>query len=192
MDAPALSDDRLQELMRAAQQGDAVAYRELLRSITPRIRRTLLRRRASARPEDIEDLIQDVLLSVHAVRATYDPRRPFMPWLLAITRNRLADAARRYRRTTAHEVLMEGADVTFADPKANSGQETSDDLVALADTLRMLPARQRQAFQLLKIEGLSLREASAMTGTTIGALKVATHRAIAALRKALTRNATRT
>jgi RNA polymerase sigma factor (sigma-70 family) len=192
MDPSGLSDDRLQELMQAAQQGDAVAYRELLRTITPRIRRTLSRRRASARPEDIEDLIQDVLLSVHAVRATYDPRRPFMPWLLAITRNRLADAARRYRRTTAHEVLMECTDVTFADPKANSAREASDDLQALGDTLRMLPARQRQAFQLLKIEGFSLREASAMTGITIGALKVATHRAVAALRKALRGNTTRT
>jgi len=192
MDPSEPSDDRLRELMQAAQQGDAVAYRELLRTITPRIRWMLLRRRASARPEDIEDLIQDVLLSVHAVRATYDPRRPFMPWLLAITRHRLADAARRYQRTTAHEVLMAEGDVTFADPKANTGRQTSDDLQALDDTLRMLPTRQRQAFQLLKIEGLSLREASAMTGITIGALKVATHRAVAALRKALMGNATRT
>ena len=186
------SDDRLRELMRAAQQGDATAYRELLCSIAPRIRRSLLNRRASARPEDIEDLVQDILLSIHAVRATYDPRRPFMPWLLAITRHRLADAARRYRRTTAHEVPMEDADVTFADPKSNSGQGGSDNLQALGETLRILPARQRQAFELLKIEGFSLREASAMTGVTIGALKIATHRAIAALRKALTGNATRT
>jgi RNA polymerase sigma-70 factor (ECF subfamily) len=178
--------------MRAAQLGDAAAYRELLCSITPRIRRTLLHRRPSARPEDIEDLVQEVLLSVHAVRATYDPRRPFMPWLFAIARHRLADAARRYRRTTAQEVLMENLDVTFADRLAKSGQDTSDDAHALGDALRGLPARQRQAFELLKIEGFSLREASAMTGMTIGALKVATHRAIAALRKALTGNVTRT
>ena len=178
--------------MQAAQQGNAAAYRELLCSITPRIRRTLSRRCASWRPEDIEDLVQDVLLSVHTVRATYDPRRPFMPWLLAIARHRLADAARRYQRTTAHEVLMEDADVTFADPAANSGQDASDDLRALGETIRALPPRQRRAFELLKVEGFSLREAAAVTGMTIGALKVATHRAVAALRKALTGTARRT
>lgn len=192
MNGPEPSEDQLRELMRAAQLGDAAAYRELLCSITPRIRRTVLRRRPFARPEDIEDLVQEILLSLHAVRATYDPRRPFTPWLLAIAKHRLADAARRYRRTTAHEVLMENSDVTFADVAAKSGQDTFDDSHALGDALRMLPAGQRRAFQLLKVEGFSLREASAMTGMTIGALKGATHRAIAALRKALTRNVTRT
>jgi DNA-directed RNA polymerase specialized sigma24 family protein len=91
------SDDQaLATLMQAAQGGDTQAYVLLLKEITPRLRQIVRGQRRFLKIEDIEDLVQDILLSLHAVRASYDPRRPFMPWLMAITRNRLADAARRY------------------------------------------------------------------------------------------------
>ena len=178
--------------MQAAQQGDATAYHRLLCTITPRIRRIVARRRGFAGPEDVEDLVQDVLLSLHAVRATYDPSRPFMPWLLAIVRNRLADGARRHGRTSAREVLVDDADVTFVAPATNSTLDTLDDLEALDHALQALSAAQRQAIELLKLQELSLKEAANVSGTTIGALKVATHRAIAALRKALRGRSSRT
>ena len=65
--------------MQAAQAGDADAYLDLLRTITPRLRQVIIRQRGFAGPDAVEDLLQDVLLSLHAVRATYDPQRPFMP-----------------------------------------------------------------------------------------------------------------
>jgi RNA polymerase sigma-70 factor, ECF subfamily len=181
-------DDSLGRLMHAAQQGDAAAYRKLLHSVTPRIRRIVTHRRAFFREEDVEDLVQDVLLSLHSVRATYDPRRPFMPWLLAIIRNRLVDAARKSQRT--REVLVGDANVTFPDPATNP--KRGDDLEALGEAVQMLPTGQRQAIELLKIEGFSLREAATISGTTIGALKVGTHRAMAALRRALRGSPTKT
>ena len=169
--------------MKAAQGGDGGAYLELLRVVTPRIRRTVYRQRGFAGEEDVEDLVQDVLLSLHAVRATYDPSRPFMPWLLAIVRHRLADGARRYGRTAAREVHMDDEDVTFVEPATNPNQEISDHADALREAVRSLPDGQRQAIELLKLEELSLKEAAARTGTSVGALKVATHRAMATLRK---------
>jgi RNA polymerase sigma factor (sigma-70 family) len=184
MTSPTSSDDRLGALMGAAQAGDATAYLELLRALTPRIRRIITRRRAFAGAEDVEDLVQDVLLSLHAVRATYNPARPFMPWLLAIVRNRLADGARRYARTAAREVPVDDS-VTSAEPATNPSGETFDRVEALRHAVRALPAGQRQAIELLKLQGHSLREAATATGLSIGALKVATHRAMAALRKAL-------
>jgi RNA polymerase sigma-70 factor (ECF subfamily) len=141
------------------------------------------RRRAFSGAEDVEDLVQDILLSLHAVRSTYDPTRPFMPWLLAIIRNRLADGARRYARTAAHEVRVD--DVTFAEPATNPVHDTSDHVDALEHAVRALPAGQRHAIELLKLQELSLKEAAAASGTSVGALKVATHRAIGALRKVL-------
>ena len=167
--------------MRAAQAGDSTAYVALLRELSPRVRRIVARQRGFAGAEEVEDLVQDVLLSLHAVRATYDPARPFMPWLLAIVRNRLADGARRYARTSGREVHIDDADVTFDEPAANPDQEPSEDVEAL----RALPAGQRQAVELLKLQELSLKEAAAVSGASVGALKVATHRAMTALRKAL-------
>jgi DNA-directed RNA polymerase specialized sigma24 family protein len=81
------SDDQaLTTLMQAAQAGDAQAYVRLLKEITPRLRQIVRRQRCFVKVEDIEDVVQDILLSLHAVRASYDPQRPFMPWLMAITR----------------------------------------------------------------------------------------------------------
>ncbi len=171
--------------MRAAQAGDAGAYAELLHTITPRIRRVVMRQRGFAGVEAVEDLVQDVLLSVHAVRATYDPGRPFMPWLLAILRHRLADGARRYGRSAAHEVVVEDLDVTFSAVGTNPNQEATHDVQALQRAIEALPAGQRQAVDLLKMQEYSLKEASAATGVSIGALKVATHRGMASLRRAL-------
>jgi RNA polymerase sigma-70 factor (ECF subfamily) len=177
-------DERLGGLMRAAQGGDAEAYRVLLEEIAPRVRRIVARRRPAS-PSEVEDLVQDVLLSIHVARASYDASRPFLPWLLAIVRNRLADGARRYARHAAHEVRVANLDVTFAELAANSPLGPSGDARALKDAVQTLPRRQRQAIELLKLRELSLQEAAAATGLTVGALKVATHRAMAALRRML-------
>src|ERR1700680_329321 len=101
MAEPDTHEERLAALMRSAQGGDADAYAGLMQELAVRVRQIVRHRRAFLEHADVEDLVQDVLLSVHAVRATYDVTRPFIPWLLAITRNRLADAARRYARLGA-------------------------------------------------------------------------------------------
>ena len=179
-------DDRFGALMKAAQEGDGEAYAQLMEALTSRLRRIILRRRGFLGKEDVEDLVQDVLLSVHAVRATYDPARPFMPWLLAIARNRLADGARRYARRGVHEVAVEDVAVTFSEDVANTMTETYGDPEALHQAIVALPPGQRTAIELLKLREMSLKEAAAATGTSIGALKVSTHRAMDALRKKLT------
>ena len=80
---------------------------------------------------------------------------------------------------------VDDLDVTFQAPAANSREETFGDPDALAQAIQALPPGQRQAVELLKLRELSLKEASALTGMSIGALKIATHRAIASLRRAL-------
>lgn len=185
MEERTTDDARLGGLMSAAQAGDGNAYLTLLQEITPRVRRTILRRRGDRASADLEDLVQDVLLSVHVARVSYDPGRPFLPWLLAIVRHRLADGARRYARRTAHEVQVEDLDVTFAALATNPPSESPGDAQALRAAIDILPRRQRQAVELLKLRELSLKEAAAATGMSVGALKVATHRAVAALRRIL-------
>ena len=168
--------------MREAQKGNADAYRALLTAVTPRIRRIVRARRGFLGAADTEDLVQDVLLSVHAVLSTYDPSRPFTPWLLAIVRNRLVDGARRYGRIARREVLVDDLDVTFAELEANDEAVEEGAAAALREAVRALPDGQRQAIELLKLQELSLKEAAEVSGTTVGALKVATHRAMAALK----------
>jgi RNA polymerase sigma-70 factor (ECF subfamily) len=165
-------------LMARVQDGDANAYRRLLESITPYLRAHAAR--CHRNPSDVEDAVQDILLTLHAVRATYDPARPFGPWLTAIARRRLIDRLRRQGRRWAFETEFEPTHETFADPPANLEDMTKIHEIAAA--LDRLPAGQREAVRLTKIEGLSLKEASAVSGTSVAALKVATHRAVRRLR----------
>jgi RNA polymerase sigma factor (sigma-70 family) len=185
MAEPDTHEARLAALMRSAQGGDADAYAALMQELAGRVRRIVRHRRAFLEHADVEDLVQDVLVSVHAVRATYDVTRPFIPWLLAITRNRLADAARRYARHGAHEVVVEDLDVTFLSDNTNTMTTTYGDPDALKEAIADLPAGQRNAIELLKLREMSLKEAAAASGTSVGALKVATHRAMEALRRKL-------
>lgn len=178
-------DNRFNDLMRSAHAGNAQAYAQLLEEITPRIRQFVRGQRAFLSTADIEDLIQDILISVHSVRATYDPARPFMPWLFAIARNRLADGARRYARVGAHEVPVENLTVTFQDEHANTTMKALGNARALEQAIGALPPIQRDAIRMLKLKEMPLKEAAEALNTTVGALKVATHRAIASLRKIL-------
>lgn len=174
--------------MQAAQAGDGPSYARLLNEITPRVHRMVRRRRDFLPAADIEDLVQEVLISLHAVRATYAPGRPFMPWLIAITRNRLADGARRYARQQANEVNVDEYPVTFSETGANADSEQYRDPEALRQAIQALPPGQREALEMLKLREMTLKEAAIASGTSVGALKVSVHRAIGALRKALDRD----
>jgi len=174
--------DRLSDLMRLAQDGDAEAYARLLREITPLLRVAIRRTRSFLQPQDVDDLLQMILLAIHAVRATYDPARPFLPWLMAIARNQIAEGGRRHaRRSGREEPLPE----TFSDTEANIIDESYGDPEALRRAIAGLPLAQQRAIEMLKLKEMTLKEAAAATGTSIAALKVATHRAMRALRKAL-------
>jgi RNA polymerase sigma factor (sigma-70 family) len=185
MSGDAGQERHLQSLMRAAQAGDRQAYAALLSALVPRLKEAVRQRFGFLQPHDIDDLVQDILLSLHASRATYDPNRAFLPWLRAIARNRMADGARRYARRAAHEVPSEQPPETFPAEDANMSATGYGDAEALGQAMRALPPSQRQAIELMKLRQMSLKEAAAVTGTTIGALKVSVHRGMSALRKAL-------
>jgi RNA polymerase sigma factor (sigma-70 family) len=182
-----LDDAQLRALMRSAQAGDTRAYAELLTAITPRLRQIISNQRRFLQHADIEDLVQEVLIPLHAVRGTYDPERPFVPWLLAITRNRLADAARRHARRAASDDEIRQMTVTFSAETTNTQAEELGDPDALRQAIEQLPSAQREAIEMLRLREMSLKEASQASGTSVGALKVSVHRAMATLRRTLSK-----
>jgi len=169
--------------MAAAQDGDQAAYARLLRDVLPFLRAIVARQHRA--PDRIEDVVQDVLLTVHRVRHTYDPARPFPHWLSTIARRRSIDALRRRGRGAAHEVWDEKAYETFADPLANKPGEARDAAEAIRPALAALPPGQREAIELVKLRELSLEEASKASGKSVAALKVNVHRALKSLRARL-------
>ncbi len=170
------------KLMACAQDGDRDAYRTLLTEIEPYIRSIAIR--YLSRFADMEDAVQDVLMTVHSIRQTYDPKRPFGPWLVAIAHRRIIDQLRRTTRHWSREVELSSEHETFAAAPANIFREKSVEL-ALVGAIDKLPPDQRDAIRMLKLKEMSLKEASVASGRSVTALKVATHRAIKNLRKLL-------
>lgn len=169
-------------LMASAQDGDRGAYARLLEDIAPYLRRLIGLRLRSA--EDIEDTVQDIFLTIHAIRHTYDPQRPFGPWLVTIARRRIADRVRRRVFLRAREVPLIAEHETLSGPQTNLSEERVDGH-HLRNIIDELPPAQRWAVKLLKLQQLSLREAADRSGMSIGALKVAGHRALKAFRAKL-------
>jgi len=173
----------LSALMRATQEGDAAAYARLLAAVMPSIRRLATGRWTGS--EEADDLVQDVLLSLHQVRHTYDPDRPFMPWLMAIARNRLADVQRRQARRARGEVAVDVLPETFSQGQTKEPIDRIADAEGFGRALAELPPRQRQAVEMLRLKEMSLKEASAASGMSVAALKVSMHRAMKTLRTLL-------
>lgn len=168
--------------MAAAQAGDARAYDRLLRDCLPLLR--AIARRRIADHAEAEDAVQDTLLTVHRMLATYDPARPVRPWIAAIAERRCIDRLRRRGRGAGRESPIDDHAETLAAPPGVTGE----DRVAnrqLRDAVAELPESQRTALRLAKLEDLPLSEASARSGLSVGALKVATHRALKTLRRKL-------
>jgi RNA polymerase sigma-70 factor (ECF subfamily) len=107
--------------MRSAQSGDRAAYARLVGRIMPLLQRVLRTRHGSLQAADRDDLVQEVLLSMHRAIASYDSQREFVAWLMAIARNKMADRARRFARSAAHEVLVD--DLAEASAAAPSGPD---------------------------------------------------------------------
>lgn len=174
--------------MRAAQGGDRSAYAALLRDCIPVLR--IAAQRQGVPHDRVDDVVQDVLLTIHRVRHTYDPDRPFTPWLRAIAKHRAIDTLRRRSRQTARELHAPIDYEAHPDPATSADDRLIASVRAshLTEAVARLPPGQRQAVELLGLRERSLTEASEVSGRTTGALKVNLHRALNSLRLTLGKN----
>jgi RNA polymerase sigma-70 factor (ECF subfamily) len=171
--------------MAGAQAGDRAAYHRLLQDIVPYLR--ALSRRLLGNDSDADDVVQEILILVHEIRHTYEPQRPFKPWLKTIATRRCIDQLRRRSRRLRHEVAQDGdwSELQGHDATPEQQLERGQHQRALGAAVGQQPARQREAIRLLRLGELSLAEAAAQSEQSIGSLKVACHRALKSLHRAL-------
>ena len=176
------SDARRSALMGAAQKGDRVAYEKLLRDCA--LLSASLARRRGVPPDRVDDVVQEVLLTVHRARATYDPRRSFEAWLRIIVERRAIDVLRQVRRHGQREVHAPLAYESHADEAVDlsAGIEHKEKVMRIGTALAELPRRQREAVHHLMLDEKSLDDTAVLTGRSKGSLKVNLHRALNALR----------
>lgn len=157
-------------LMAAAQLGHGGAYRRLLGEIRPWL---LCYYARCLPPGYVDDAVQEAMIAVHTKRATYDPARPFGPWLAAIARYKWIDRLRAMKRSAA-DALPD--DLAVGDHE--SAVTSASVLTAL---LAKLKVPQATAIRLVKLDGLSIEEAAATTGQSPSLVKVNIHRGLARL-----------
>ena len=138
-----------------------MAYEKLLLELLPHVRRQVARRIGD--PAEREDIVQNVLISLHRARHTYRSERPFGPWLRAVVRNASIDWMRARGRRLRHELSLE----EVAQPSYESPLPGEDALSPeLEGALASLPENQRKAVELLHVEGLSVAEAAEGVGVS--------------------------
>lgn len=179
------ADLRRSTWMAEAQAGDSVAYQTLLRDCIPVIK-TVARRRGVAAAH-VDDVVQDVLLTIHRARHTYDPSRSFTAWLCVITERRAIDLLRRIHRQYLREVHAPLAFESHVDQAADParGLVYTDVTGIVTRAIAGLPARQREAVEHIVLEERSLADAAALTRRSKISLKVNLHRALKTLRDSI-------
>ncbi len=184
--SPARPDSHaLDDAMDRYAAGADASFSEVYDALAPRLYGYLVRQIRNSGVA--EELVQQTFLHMHRARGQFVRGAPVLPWAFAIARRLLVDQVRRHKR----ELLSTTSDDGVADV-APSDDAAADDLLhasqmadRVRDVLATLPETQRVAFELLKIEELSVAEAAQVVGTTSAAIKLRAHRAYEAIREAL-------
>jgi RNA polymerase sigma factor (sigma-70 family) len=165
-----LTDSDWRTLMVVAQSGNAGVYRRLLTEVSAWLYRYYVKRLPSAM---VDDAVQEVLLALHEKRHTYDPSKPFGPWLAAIARYKWVDRLRSIKAASMEE-LSDNLAVMDHGEAVQSAR-------SLEMLLNRLKPAQAEAIRLVKLQGLSIEEAATQTGQTIALVKVNIHRGLGRL-----------
>lgn len=174
--------DSLEALMQRALSGDKPAYAALL-SETSRLLRPFLSRRLNLACE-VDDLMQEILISIHKARHTYDGKRPYKPWVYAIARFRLQDYLRAHYADQLHHAM----DIDeLEEILPGHVTETVMSYESIEGEVQKLPEKQATILQLMHRDGHTAREVAEKLGMNESAVKVSAHRAYRILRERLER-----
>jgi RNA polymerase sigma-70 factor (ECF subfamily) len=167
---------RLRALLLAGLDGDGQSYHVFLQALGAHLR-AFLRKRLYHLPDDIEDIVQEILIAVHNGRHTYLASQPLTAWTHAIARYKVADYLRsRYRHEALHDPLDDQNELF-----AESDEDAADARRDVEKLLAQLPDRHRLPILHVKLQGLSVAETAQLTGLSESAVKVGVHRGLKAL-----------
>jgi len=171
-------------LARRVQDGDSNAFemlaRRYMRSVYAIISSIL------GQQEDVEDSVQETFLRVLDRIRTFDPRRPFAPWLYQVARNVARNRWKALKHRRGNDLAVWGPfqlDTNAPDPGALLEQSEMQRLVG--EAVEQLPERQRATLRMHDIEGFKSAEIAALLGVSEGTVRANLHHARRALREQL-------
>jgi RNA polymerase sigma-70 factor (ECF subfamily) len=165
--------------------GEEAAFAEVFTALAPRLR--LFLRRLGSSPDLADDLTQETFLRMHGARGSFVRGKQVAPWAYAIARNCFVSHARsgkaKLARGSVDAEQIELSAGASNSVEAESIARQSAEVVSRA-LANMTPAR-REAFILIRYEGMSVAAAAQIVGITEGALKIRAFHAYEILRGAL-------
>ena len=164
-----------EDLMRAANRGEQQSYVQLLREITPVVRGIVRARGSALGNEGCEDVVQDVLLTIHLKRQSWREDAPLRPWLYAVTRHKVVDAFRA--RGQRIDLPVDDFIEVLAAPADPDPFETQD----MDRVIDRLDPRAAQIVRAIGVDGETAADTGARLGMSEGAVRVALHRALKSL-----------
>ena len=170
-------DERWSAWMAAAQDGDLASYEQLLAELQTALRGFL--RRMLGPADLVDECLQECLFAIHKARHSYDPGRPFKPWVYALANHKTIDVLRRRGTRTRYETPEDAA------PEADAPPPSHETGLDVGRALERLDASQREAVLLTKLAGYTVDEAAARAGVTKTAMRSRLHRGIRQLRRVL-------
>ena len=166
----------LTTLFRSGLEGNQADYAQFLTSITPMLKRMVGRRLAAC---DVEDVTQEILISIHKARPTYDGMRPIMPWLASIAKFRISDHLRKHYTQRQDKTV----DISELENILTDVTEDAADRESMDELLEGVPENHKRILTLMHVEGYTAKEVGAQMDMNESAVKVAAHRAIKKIRK---------
>jgi RNA polymerase sigma-70 factor (ECF subfamily) len=169
------------ELIKRAREGDDSAFNQVVQAYRKRILGTIAR--LIGRPEDVEDVGQEVFLRLYFSLDQLRTPEVFEAWMYRLTVNAAYDYLRRQKRRGESRMSdLSEQQVVMADAAAGTKQENEVQrrkrVRELVDTLlRAVSEEDRILLTLKEIEGLSLKELEKVYGVNENALKVRLFRA---------------
>jgi RNA polymerase sigma-70 factor (ECF subfamily) len=168
-------------LIQRAQAGDDAAFNQIVAAYRKRILGTI--GRLIGRPEDVEDVAQEAFLRLYFSLDQLRTPDVFEPWLYRLTVNASYDYLRRQRRRRESRMAdLSEQQVLMADAAASGSQNIEDNRKAQARELAVsllaaVSEQDRILLTLKEVEGLSLKELSAIYRVSEGVIKVRLFRA---------------
>jgi RNA polymerase sigma-70 factor, ECF subfamily len=169
------------ELIERAQSGDAGAFNQVVLAYRKRILATISR--LIGRPEDVEDVGQEVFVRLYYSLDQLRSPEVFEPWLYRLTVNASYDYLRRAKRRGESRMAdLSEQQVSRADSMAGGRQETEEKQKSnvrdfVNALFRHVSEEDRLLLTLKEVEGLSLKELEWTYGVNENALKVRLFRA---------------
>ncbi len=179
------ADDRLAFLVPRAQEGDKRALKEIIQIVHPTVLRYARARINGGRTPTAEDVAQEICLAVAtSVNKYQDKGKPFMAFVYGIAFNKVTDAHRALSRDKSSPTdEMPDQEFSGGTPEDAAMVEVGSNRVR--ELLDLLSEKAREIVILRVFVGLSAEETAEITGSTAGAVRVAQHRALATMRKAV-------